>query len=144
MGTYAQPITPVAQGQRTREQAARERAQAKAVEQARVGNVPTLIRQRFTGDALVELWSVGSRTSGGTVYLVDLRHDADGISTLCDCPAADCCWHRAACRLAHADRIPSHNAQGWRMTPKARPVALPTIGGKPVDQSALTGRRRSA
>jgi len=137
-------VTAAPTMQRTREESARARAQAKAHEQARVGNVPTLIRQRFTGDALVELWSVGSRTQGGTVYLIDLCHDAAGVETLCDCPAADGCWHRAACRLAHADRIPSHNAQGWRMTPKARPVALPTIGGKVVDQSALTGRRRSA
>ena len=86
--SYVQPITPVAQGQRTREQAARERAQAKAHEQARAGNLPTLLRQRFTGDALVELWSVGSRTQGGTVYLIDLCHDAAGQSHRVATPAA--------------------------------------------------------
>jgi len=137
---YVSTPAPVAAQPRTREQAARERAQAKAFEQARAGNLPTLLRQQFTGDALRELWSVGSRTQGGTVYLIDLCHDAAGVETLCDCPAEAVCWHRAACRLAHADALPFHNTQGWRMTPKQKPVPAPI----PLNQAVLTGRRRLA
>lgn len=89
-------------------QAAIERARAKAVEQASCGNVPTLLRSRFDGAAIVELWSLGSRTTGGRVYLVDLRHDAAGVTTCCDCAASDAdrlCWHRASARMAHNDEI---------------------------------------
>jgi erythromycin esterase-like protein len=91
------------------------RATAKAHEQARAGNLPTLLRSRFDGEAITELWSIGSRTTGGAVYIVDLRHDADGVTTYCECEAQHAgrvCWHRAAARLAHADAIRSHRAPG--------------------------------
>lgn len=141
MSTNVLTAPAVPQPQRTREESARERAQAKAFEQARAGNLPTLLRQQFTGDAIRELWSVGSRTQGGTVYLIDLCHDAAGVETLCDCPAEAVCWHRAAVRLAHADALPFHNTQGWRMTPKTPAPAPAPIK---LDQAVLTGRRRTA
>ena len=106
----------VAQDQESR-QARIDRAVAKAHEQARAGNLPTLLKS-YTTDPLEtwQVWSVGSRTVAGTVYLIDLKADADGLSTLCSCQAGDAnriCWHRAAARMAALGEIDHH--QGTRL-----------------------------
>jgi hypothetical protein len=106
----------VSQPQASR-QARIDRAVAKALEQARTGNLPTLLRT-YTSDPLEtwQVWSVGSRTVAGTVYLIDLKADADGLSTLCSCQAGDAnriCWHRAAARMAALGEIDHH--EGTRL-----------------------------
>lgn len=93
----------------------------KAHDQARAGNVPTLVAAELLPDAIHETWTVTSRTDGRTIYTVDLLHSRAGIETLCDCPAAvagRCCWHRGAARLAHQDAIASRNAGVTRYRPK--------------------------
>ena len=151
MGTYEQATTPVA-ADKAKRQAAMDRAIARAHQQAAAGVVPLLLATTFTGGAIAETWSVPSRTSD-SLYRVVLTHTAEAIVTACDCQAGRegrVCWHRGLARLAHEERVPSRTACGYRMRPQRRPapvtapVALPTIGGKVVDQSALTGRRRSA
>ena len=99
---------------RDAKQARIDRAIAKAWEQARAGNLPTLLRQHDTGHDTKQVWSVGSRTAGGTVYTIDLAADADGISTLCDCAGSEAdriCWHRAATRLAALGELDYHDAR---------------------------------
>ena len=134
-------------------QASMDRAVARAHQQAGAGVVPLLLATTFTGGSIAETWSVPSRTSDA-LYRVTLAHTAEAVVTTCDCQAGAAgrlCWHRGLARLAHEERVPSRTACGYRMRPQRRqpapvtaPVALPTIGGKVVDQSALTGRRRSA
>ena len=94
-----------------------DRALAKAREQARANNVPALLSSEVAADATRQRWAVSSRTVAGTVYLVDLTADADGVSTLCQCEAQHAgrlCWHRAAARLAMFREIGHHDARGWR------------------------------
>ena len=74
---------------RSRRQISIDRATAKAHEQGRADNFPTLLRSSRTADGdWRQVWSVGSRTVAGSVYTVDLAHDGAGIETLCDCAAA--------------------------------------------------------
>ena len=63
------------------------RATAKSDEQARAGNLPRLVR----ADVERRVWAVGSRTEGGTYWL--LAEQADG-QVFCDCPALGPCWHQ--------------------------------------------------
>ena len=70
MSNVAQP-----EQSRTSDRDARiARAVSKAYEQARDGNLPTLLKT-YTTDPLEtwQVWSVGSRTVAGTVYLIDLK-----------------------------------------------------------------------
>src|SRR5215210_5004575 len=92
-----------AQRSRTPEQrqAAIDRATAKSVEQVATGNLPILLRSYTNEDGEARsTWSVMSRTRGGSTYLVDATVDGNGITTLCDCPAENICWHRAHIRGA--------------------------------------------
>jgi hypothetical protein len=90
-------------------QARIDRANAKAHEQARAGNLPTALAARAWSNGITRWrYSVGSRTAGGSVYLVDLTDDHGTIWTACDCPAIGVCWHRAATRLAHTGQLASY------------------------------------
>ena len=151
MGIYVQTPAPVA-ADKAKRQAAMDRSIARAHQQAAAGVVPLLLATTFTGGAIAATWSVPSRTSDA-LYRVTLAHTAEAVVTTCDCQAGAAgrlCWHRGICRLAHEERVSSRTACGYRIRPQRKPapvtapVALPTIGGKVVDQSALTGRRRSA
>lgn len=108
------------------QQAIIDRALSKAHEQARAGNLPSLLRQHNALDNLstTQVWTVGSRTTGGTIYRVVVTADGDGLSSLCECEAAHAnriCWHRAACRLAALGDIPSHTTAHQPVTPVADP-----------------------
>ena len=112
MDTTASPPT------RTPEQRQRaiDRAMSKALEQARAGNLPTLLRIFTSPDGLEtrQFWTVSSRTVAGSVYNVDLTADSGGIKTLCTCAAAEAdrlCWHRAAVRLAASQAIEYHDGR---------------------------------
>jgi len=167
--SYAQPITPVAQPRRTREEAAVSRAVARAVEMAGRGIRPLLVSREDSRDGCqtYQTWVVGSRTTDGRLYEVELLADLGGLEARCACEAAHVgrrCWHAQAVTLAALGQLPRANTlpveppgpdlddvTAWAAveSPIAFPVAwvpapLPTIGGKRVDQSALTGRRRSA
>lgn len=105
-------------------QAIIDRALAKAHEQARAGNLPSLLRQHNALDNLstTQVWTVGSRTTGGVIYRVVVTADGDGISSLCECEAAHSgriCWHRAACRMAALGELPQ--AAPVAATPVADP-----------------------
>ncbi len=107
----AQPTTSRTPEQR---QAAIDRATAKALEQARAKNIPTLLRKHTSRDGLqtTAVWNVSSRITAGTIYLVDMTADCDGIRTLCSCDGASAgriCWHRSAVRLAVHGDIPHHD-----------------------------------
>ena len=101
-----------------------ERATHRALEQAREGNHPVLLREQVRSWATQQTWSIGSRTAGGSVYVIDATTDCNGTQTHCTCAAADSdriCWHRAAIRLAIFNDIP------W--TDGRRPVAhLASLG----------------
>lgn len=118
---------------RSRQQAAIDRAVARAHEQAAIGNRPRLLRQFHDPEQTRQVWAIGSRTTGGTVYTVDLIADADGISTHChECAAASAgrlCWHRAACRLAVLGELP---AAATRPAPATRPITRDDIFGRPA------------
>lgn len=88
---------------RTQEQVQRrlDKARSKAHEQARLGNLPYLMRSNET----TTVFNVHSRTSGGAVYTVTLDH-LSGEST-CDCDAPGWCWHRSAVECAMAGEIGS-------------------------------------
>jgi hypothetical protein len=90
-------------------QARIDRAFAKALEQARVGNLPTAITARAWSNGVTRWrYSVASRTTGGDVWLVDLTDTHGTLTTACDCPATGVCWHRAAARLAHTGTLTPH------------------------------------
>jgi hypothetical protein len=94
--------TTVEQSPTSRERAI-ERATRRALEQAQAGNTPVLLRQAERWGATQQTWSIGSRTTGGAVYLVEATAGSDGIETRCTCAAADAerlCWHRASIRLS--------------------------------------------
>ena len=100
--------TTASQSQTSRDRAI-ERAVHRALEQADAGNHPVLLRERQHASATQQTWSIGSRTTGGSVYLVDATADSSGIETRCTCAAADSdrlCWHRASVRLAIFRDIP--------------------------------------
>ena len=99
---------------RTRKQAAIDRATSKAHEQARAGNLPTLLRTFGTDFDTRQTWNVNSRVTAGQTYLIDLVADCDGIRTLCTCDAAHAdriCWHRAAVRLAALGELAHHTTR---------------------------------
>jgi hypothetical protein len=97
----------------TTRQAQIERAMSKAFEQARADNLPTLLGVRAWSNGVSQWrWSVASRTVAGVVYLITLCDDHGLLTSTCDCPAVDVCWHRAAARLAYAGRLAS-----WRVEP---------------------------
>ncbi len=105
-------------------QRAMDRAISKALEQSRAGNVPTLLRSFTSPDGLEtrQCWTVSSRTVAGAVYNVDLTADADGVTTLCTCAAAESdrlCWHRAAVKLAASGQIEYH--EGGQSAPEIDP-----------------------
>ena len=116
----------VAQTTRTRtprqRQAALDKAISKAHEQARIGNLPTLLRQHDTDHDTRQVWSIGSRTVAGVVYTIDLIADAEGITTLChDCEAAHAgrlCWHRASARLAALGELDYHDGRERKRAPQ--------------------------
>lgn len=91
------------------QQARIDRANAKALEQARAGNVPTALSARaWSNGRTTWRYGVASRTSGGSVWLVDLTDDHGVVTTTCDCPATGVCWHRAATRLAYMGQLTLH------------------------------------
>ena len=104
---------------RERQQQAILRAMDRAHDAARAGSVPVLTETSFDGRAIRETWNVESR-SGNGVYAVSLTRAADGIRTVCTCPATGVCHHRAQARLAHADAIPSRNEATCRIRPRVR------------------------
>ncbi len=138
--TYARTTTEVTPEEaRRRKQAAIDRAQHKAHEQAAAGNLPTLLRTFTSPDGLEtrQFWTVGSRTTGGVVYDVSLTADADGLTTLCHCDGATAgriCWHRAAVRLAALGELECHRAQ-W---PTVRLAELATPDPWPLDLDDVT------
>ena len=140
MGNYVSPGSPVTHEQaRAKLLAAIDRATHKAHEQARTGNVPTLLRSFTSPDGLEQrqFWTVGSRTTGGVVYDVTLTADADGLKTLCHCDGATAgriCWHRAAVRLAALGELECHRAT-W---PTVRLPALATPDPWPADLDDAT------
>ena len=127
-------------------QRAIDRATAKAYEQARADNLPTLLRSRRTPDGdWRQVWSVGSRTVAGSVYTIDLAHDAAGIETLCDCAAAESdriCWHRASVRLAHLGQLAYHDGATGRtlrpLTPDDAADLLAHFSPDPADEPDWT------
>ena len=105
-----------------------ERAVTRALEQSRAGNLPTLLRAYVDPAQTCQVWSIGSRTTGGTVYLIDLEANSDGITTHCSCQAGDAdriCWHRAAVRLACLGEISHHEAR----QPVRRLTSADLMGG---------------
>lgn len=85
-----------------------DRAAAKAVEQAMAGNRPIRLSAHSAGQTTREQWSVGSRTTGGTRYLVELVSEPAGISTQCACQAGEAaaeCWHRMAVLMARGGEL---------------------------------------
>ncbi len=115
--TYAQTTSTVTPEQaRAKRQAAIGRAMHKAREQAQAGNIPVLVRDFTSPDGLEQrqYWTVGSRTTGGVVYNVDLCASADGLTTLCHCDGANAgrlCWHRASVRLAALGELEHHTSR---------------------------------
>ena len=108
MSTTLAPATD-----RDKRQQAINRSLDRAHDAARAGSVPVLTETSFDGRAIRETWNVESR-SGRGVYAVSLTRAADGIRTVCTCPATGACWHRAAARLASDDVIASRNEAGLR------------------------------
>ena len=116
-------ITPARVPAWSRRQISIDRATAKAHEQSRVDNLPTLLRSRRDADG-------GCRPT----------RLAAGIETLCDCAAAESdriCWHRAACRLAHLGELAYHDAATGRtlapLTPDEEADLLPAFDPDPAD-----------
>ena len=95
-------------------QAAITRATAKVWEQAEARNLPRLLRQFDTDHDTQQVWAIGSRTTGGRIYTVDLCADASGITTLCDCEATGICWHRQAARMAVFGELRYHDCRPTR------------------------------
>ena len=104
---------------RAQQQQAINRAYDRAHDAARAGSIPVLTETGFDGLAIRETWNVESR-SGRGVYAVSLTRAADGIRTVCTCPATGACWHRAAARLASDDVIASRNEAACRIRPRVR------------------------
>ena len=76
---------------------------ATTVEQSDAGNTPVLLRQHDRTYETAQVWSIGSRTTGGAVYIVETSATAAGIETRCSCKAGEedrLCWHRASVRLS--------------------------------------------
>ena len=101
-----------------------DRSLAKSDEQARAGTLPRLIRQ----GAGYAVWSVSSRTVGGSVYLVEAALNGD---TGCDCQAAGWCWHRT-----HVERAQAGHIGAFVL---AHPTPLPAISA-----AMLAGKREVA
>ena len=77
-----------------------DRALVKSDEQARVGNLPRLVRSFTTDEGERQVWSAASRTTGGAVYLLDtLTTPAGTVEAMCDCQALGHCWH-----ITHTER----------------------------------------
>lgn len=94
--------------------AAATRALAKSSEQADIGNYPRLIGRDVGPAGEMTSWSVASRTTGGTIYLVDEHIDrATGERTFaCDCPAVHC-WHRMHAQRGSDGEIPIVGVRRW-------------------------------
>jgi hypothetical protein len=115
--------TTLAQSEQSR-QASIDRATAKSVEQAAAGNLPILLRSYVNHDGEARsTWSVTSRTTGGTHYLVDALVDGNGVQTLCECPATGICWHRAHTRAAILAEIDFHDGRRPTTDPWEQPAA---------------------
>ena len=70
---------------------------------ARAKVYPALLSSDVTPEGTRQTWAVASRVTAGTVYLVDLHADCNGVATLCQCEAA------------HADRSAGiDRPSGWR------------------------------
>lgn len=113
-------------------QAALDRAQHKALEQARAGNVPTLHRAERAPSGLTVRYTIGSRT-GGDVYTVTVLVCPDGrLQTTCDCRAGQgTCWHQAAAEMALLGVIPdepSPPAYLWPARVELPALACPACG----------------
>jgi hypothetical protein len=92
-----------------------DRAYAKAHEQARAGNLPAVLHARAWSNGITRWrYSVASRITAGTVYLVDLTDDHGQLFTACDCPSVGPCWHRAAVRLAHTGQLTAYRTGSLR------------------------------
>jgi len=77
-------------------QATLDRALVKSDEQARIGNLPRLVRSFSTPDGVRQVWSVSSRTTGGVIYMLDTLVGTTGVvESLCECQATGWCWHRS-------------------------------------------------
>lgn len=119
----------------TREQI--NRAMDKAHDQARNGNLPTLVATELVTGAIHETWMVDSRTHRGTTYTVSLCHDCESIRTSCICPAGQsgkCCWHRALARLGHTDSI----AINRTTTVRYRAKSVVAVTDAPATDDQLT------
>lgn len=81
---------------------AADRALAKVIEQATANNLPVLLSDQGDDHEQRQRWAIGSRTTGGTIYLIDLTASANGIATACSCTGSGerRCWHRLAVRMA--------------------------------------------
>jgi hypothetical protein len=87
-------------------QATFDRALAKSAEQAQAGNLPRLLHTFDMDDGQRQVWSVASRTLGGTVYLLDtLTSPTGAVDVLCECPSSGWCWHRTHVERAIAGEI---------------------------------------
>jgi len=80
-------------------QAMFDRATTKSDEQARVGNLPRLVRYNEDGEPI---YAVTSRTTSGSVYLVHV--DRANYLT-CECEATGWCWHRTHVQRARGGEI---------------------------------------
>ena len=100
-------------------------------------NLPRLLRQFDTDHDTRQVWAVGSRTTGGTIYTIDLRADASGITTMCDCEATGICWHRQAARMAVFGELNYHDCRPGRdlVVTKAELHGRPTAGRVLVDST---------
>jgi hypothetical protein len=105
-------------------QAALDRALARSAEQSDVGNLPRLIRAYEAEDGQRSVWSVGSRTVGGTIYLVDALVHGDDIDLLCECQSAGWCWHRTHVERAMTGQIPHYGVE-WAPSAPRRVFAGP-------------------
>lgn len=125
-----QNAQPSCQSRQSR-QSSIDRAYTRAIQMARAGIVPALVRSSTSADGLqtVAVFGVPSRTAPGAVHLVTLIADCDGLASTCDCPAGATdkpCWHRAACRLQALGELPEpvNQPDAWMLSGKPAPVEL--------------------
>ncbi len=114
---------------RAKRQASIDKARHKALEQHRAGNWPTLLRQDNDVHETRQRWTVGSRTTAGQTYLVDLNASAAGIATHCSCPASEAeriCWHRSIVRACCLGELDYHDGRRPALV-----VSLADLHGRP-------------
>lgn len=96
------------------------RACAKSEEQTLALNLPRLMEQEATPYGTRQVWAVASRTTGGTVYLLDaLLVPGQPPQIACECEARTHCWHRTHAARAIAGEIPHYTSQ------QQQPAAVP-------------------